>query len=159
MFPSGPKGEEFKEPPTINGRLRWQIVQLTDTTKEDTPIKGWMKDPSTGQPQQPVAEAGKEGEEGVAREGSKEEGMEEMVYRRGVYLDPNATLRDLRNGFVETRQTSLEHRMFLFLRSDILGDHFDISSEEGTRLAHIQGSLVQPQTMYIQSLPRSEFAM
>eukprot|EP00731_Ephydatia_muelleri_P025010 Em0017g93a len=155
LFPSGPKGEEFKEPPTMNGRLRWQIVQLTDSTKEDTPIKGKKKDPSPGQPQKPATEAGKEGEEHGTQEGSKEEGMEEVIYRRGVYLAPTATLRDLRNGFVETRQTSLEHRMFLFLRSDILGDHFDISSEEGTRLAHIQGSLVQPQTMYIQSLPRN----
>ena len=124
----------------MNGKLRWQIIQLTDSSKEDTPTKGQLV---------------REGEEPL-RQGGKDEGVEEVVYRRGVYLLPGTTLRDLRSGFVETRQTSSEHRMFLFLRSDVLGDQFDISSEVGTRLDHIRGSLIQPQTVYIQSLERSE---
>ena len=157
----------------MNGKLRWQIIQLTDSSKEDTPTKG-KKDPAASLPQKSGTDRAKKGEELPAEEGeelpskegeelpSKEgngEGMEEVVYRRGVYLGPGATLRDLRNGFVDTHQTASEHRMFLFLRSDILGDQYDISSETGTHLTNIRGSLVQPQTMYIESLARSAFGL
>jgi len=76
----------------------------------------------------------------------------EMIYKRGVYLDVDATMKDLRNGFIESNQLDAKDRIFQFLKSDVPGDYIEIDTEDEVMLAQIEHNLVQPKTFYIESL-------
>ena len=56
---------------------------------------------------------------------------EEYFYKRGVYLDMmNATLKDLRNGFIDTGQLDQQaNKYFQFLISDLPGDIVHIDND------------------------------
>lgn len=76
-----------------------------------------------------------------------------VEYERGVYLAPDASLKDLRNQFLESGQLEEQDGThFQFLRSDVPGDRIEVDTEDETLLCQIEDSLVQKRTMYIESI-------
>ncbi len=177
----GRDGQEgFKEPPVLNGRQRWQIIKLLSKDIDDQSVqKGKEVDRSTsaskvtfklGESQPEVLQASStsalnpdeeedgDGEGELARQRSSSTGqgsmekVTEMTYQCGVYLDTDATLKDLRNAFLDSNQLDTGDRFFRFLQSDIPGDCIDIEMEDEVMLAQIEGRLVQPWTLYIEAL-------
>ena len=86
------------------------------------------------------------------RNESEDDHMSEILYKRGVYLAPDATLKDLRNGFIELENLETNDRYFQLLRSDVPGDFIEIDTEEEVLLNQIEHTLVQPRTMYIENV-------
>ena len=86
------------------------------------------------------------------RSESADDHMTEILYKRGVYLTPDATLKDLRNGFIELEKLEGDDRYFQLLKSDVPGDLIEIDTEDETLLSQIEHSLVQPRTMYIENI-------
>ena len=78
--------------------------------------------------------------------------MIEEIFKRGVYLKPDSTLKELRNSFIDSIQLDSNDCTFRFLRSDVPGDFIDIDTEDKTLLSQIQHSLVLPATLYIESI-------
>ena len=78
--------------------------------------------------------------------------MVEEVFKRGVYLKPDSTLKELRNSFIDSNQLDSNDCTFRFLRSDVPGDFIEIDTEDKTLLSQIQHSLVLPATLYIESI-------
>ena len=88
-----------------------------------------------------------------------EDKCQEIVYRKGVYLDVNAVLKDLRNGFIDSKQLEPDNLLFQFLNSDMPGDYIPIDSEEDTLLAKIEPNLLTPKTLYMESVNNSKLYM
>lgn len=86
------------------------------------------------------------------RSESADDHMTEILYKRGVYLLPDATLKDLRNGFIEIEKLENGDRYFQLLKSDVPGDLIDIDTEDETLLSQIEHTLVQQRTMYIENI-------
>ena len=86
------------------------------------------------------------------RSESADDHMTEILYKRGVYLTPDQTLKDLRNGFIELETLENNDRYFQLLKSDVPGDFIEIDTEDETLLSQIEHSLVQPRTMYIENI-------
>ena len=78
--------------------------------------------------------------------------MSEIVYKRGVYLTPDATLKDLRNGFIEVENLEANDRYFQLLWSEFPGDFIEIDTEEEVLLNQIEHTLVRQRTMYIENV-------
>ena len=87
-----------------------------------------------------------------SRTESEDDHMTEIVYKRGVYLAPNATLKDLRNGFIEYENLESNDRHFQLLKSDVPGDFVDIDTEDEVLLSQIEHTMVQPRTVYIENI-------
>jgi len=152
----------FKEPPQLNGKQRWQIIQLLPEKDEreagsrppveletPSPPKAEKKDPKT---ENTASEAGLDEGQANSVSDDNETITIEMIYKRGVYLDVDATMKDLRNGFIESNQLDAKDRIFQFLKSDVPGDYIEIDTEDEVMLAQIEHNLVQPKTFYIESL-------
>ena len=86
------------------------------------------------------------------RSESADDHMTEILYKRGVYLAPDATLKDLRNGFIELEKLDHNDRCFQLLKSDVPGDIIEIDTEDETLLSQIEHRLVQERTMYIENI-------
>ena len=86
------------------------------------------------------------------RSESADDHMTEVLYKRGVYLTPDQTLKDLRNGFIELEKLENNNRYFQLLKSDVPGDFIEIDTEDETLLSQIEHRLVQPRTMYIENI-------
>lgn len=78
--------------------------------------------------------------------------MTEILYKRGIYLAPDATLKDLRNSFIEQEKLERNDCCFQLLKSDVPGDFIEIDTEEEVLLSQIEHSMVQPRTMYIEDI-------
>ena len=87
-----------------------------------------------------------------SRTESEDDHMTEVEYKRGVYLAPDATLKDLRNSFIEMEHLEFDDRYFHLLKSDVPGDIIDIDTEDETLLSQIEHTLVQQRTMYIENI-------
>lgn len=81
----------------------------------------------------------------------------ELTYRRGVYLPLDATLKDLRNKFVESGQLDQKDGIhFQFLLSDVPGDRIELDTEDDVLLCQIESSLLQKRTLFIEAIDPSE---
>lgn len=163
---------EFVEPEEMNGKRRWQIIQLIpESTKANSrirsPSRPAMSKQESPHQQQSIEmqlladktpgsndDNGNTSPSQQRRSESPQDGIVELVYRRGMYMSNEATLKDLRNKFIESCQAEEENRFFQFLCSDVPGDYIPIDAEEETKLTHLQSSnsLVQPQTLYMEQL-------
>ena len=153
---------EFKEPQKLNGNQRWEIIQLLPENDEREAVSRPPVDLETPSPLK-AKEEGSKTKEDIAPQAELDERqansvsddnetMIEVVYKRGVYLRADATLKDLRNGFVDSNQLDAKDRIFQFLKSDVPGDYIEIDTEDEVMLAQIEHNLVQPNTIYIESL-------
>ena len=87
-----------------------------------------------------------------SRTESEDDHMTEIVYKRGVYLVPDATLKDLRNSFIEQEKFELNERYFHLLKSNVPGDVIEIDTEDEVLLSQIEHTMVQSRTMYIENI-------
>lgn len=83
---------------------------------------------------------------------------EEIVYRKGIYLNSDATLKDLRNGFIDSGQLDKDDVYFKFLNSDIPGDYILIDDEEETLLTKLEPNLLFPRSVFIELVDKSELS-
>ena len=159
MFPKQKDStEDFQEPPELNGKLRWQIVQVLATKEEEQEARkvsfsiGDSKPELRGSVGSDMEHEASDKLPSHQMSHSDDEQMTEVVYKRGIYLSTNATLKDLRNAFIDSRQIEPEERMFQFLNSDVLGDSITIDTEDEVLLEQIEHRLVQHRTVYIETL-------
>jgi hypothetical protein len=80
--------------------------------------------------------------------------FEEIIYTKGVYLDKSASLKDLRNCFIESKQLESNLLYFQFLHSDTPGDLVSIDDEEEMKVSNLPSN---EQTIYIQSIDESKY--
>lgn len=120
--------EEFKEPDEIDGKLRWQLIQL---------------DPSSNQ---------RSGDSLSKPSQTGDDEVMEVVYRQGVYLGLEETLCDLRDAFIETDQLDQEDLYFLFLQSDVLGEYIEVESEKNVCLGGLDHAVLESRTIYIEPI-------
>ena len=150
MFPEQKEEQaEFKEPPQLNGKQRWQIIQLLFKNDEEG---GRVKSKSETKSKVKWHIASEEGlgDKHAMLAGDDNDTFTEVYYKQGVYLHPDATLKDLRNAFIDSNQLDAEDRMFCFLNSDVPGDYIVIDTEDEVMLSQIEHNLVQPRTLYIE---------
>lgn len=76
-----------------------------------------------------------------------------MQYHQGVYVDPDATLREVRDLFIETGQLELDRLLFQFLDPDSHNRFFSIEEEDAITLDSMKLKL--PRTLFIKSIPQS----
>ena len=93
----------FQEPEHSHRKFRWQLVQVEEVGGRG----GEGKEVEEGGEADEVEEERKVEEEGEEEEEEEEGGSEGeqavlVYYKRGVYLNSNATLKDLREGFLDT---------------------------------------------------------
>lgn len=81
---------------------------------------------------------------------------DEIIYRKGIYLDSDATLKDLRNGFIDSSQLDPDDIYFKFLNSDIPGDYISVDDEEEMILAKLEPNLIFPRSLFIELVDKSE---
>ena len=176
---------EFKEPSEMYGKHRWQIIRVISEgygspggVKDGETKRDGLESRESAMSPEMMTEANSSDKEGNGleeNEGNQQENKKpsqqekdalnsqerqeqaEMVYRRGIYLTPDATLKDLRNQFVDSKQMEQNAPYFQFLRSDVPGDRFDIETEDDILLSQIQDSLIQKRTLYIENIDSSKF--
>ena len=177
LFSSGTSVEDFKEPEQIGIKRRWQIIQIIPTSTEPSSIpRSPLPTTERLMPKQSIdlQEAGEnlkvesgievesiDGDEFEQRAQTPEtmqhsDGYQEVLYRKGIYLDSNATLKDLRNGFINSDQIDHKNRFFQFLNSDMPGDSIPIDNEEDVLLSKLESNLLSPKTIYIEPVNSSE---
>lgn len=148
---------ELKEPSKMEGKLRWQIIRIlseggTEGRKSSSLADRMIlesRDSSRPTSNPPPAQS--EGASPDKDTDTSSQDQTEMVYKRGVYLVPDASLKDLRNSFVETDQLDKETGLhFQFLNSDVPGDRIDVDTEDEILLCQIEDRLLQKRTMYIE---------
>lgn len=99
-----------------------------------------------------------ETENGKEKDTLSQHEQTELAYNGGVYLPLDATLKDLRNKFVDSEQLQ-DHNdgvHFQFLLSDVPGDRIELDTEDEVLLCQIESSLVQRRTLYIETIDPSE---
>ena len=175
LFSSGNSSEGFREPEQIGTKRRWQIIQLLASTGPSithSPITEQLK---TKQFKEEIMEGDKlKVESGIEVEsldsyesdsnvqknqtpGSiQSDRFQEIIFRKGIYLDNNATLKDLRNGFIDSFQLDAGNRFFQFLNSDLPGDSIPIDNEEEILLLKLEPNLLTPKTIYIEPVCSSK---
>ena len=155
------KVSDFEEPLEMNGQVRWQVIQVVSegeiTSATPTSVEESPRDKDRHGKRNISSEESKHNEkeitEGKSRDSSAKasDNAHEVVYRKGVYLFDDATLRELRNGFIETEQLdSKRGTHFQFLRSDVVGDKIDIETEDEVMLHQIEHSLTVEKTIFIE---------
>jgi hypothetical protein len=99
-------------------------------------------------------------EENAGKEGDSmthQHEQTELAYR-AMYLPSGATLKDLRNMFVESEQLDKKNGLhFQFLLSDVPGDKIELDTEDEVLLSQIESRLVQKRTLYIETIDPSEY--
>lgn len=138
---SSPAGT-FQEPEQLGSKLRWQIIQLVSVNKEQN---------------QPINKNDllsiEETELQIMLDQEQSDEFEEVVFLKGVYLESTATLKELRNVFVDSKQLEKGSLYFQFLLSDTPGDLIPIDDEEEMTLKRFED---QERTVYIQLISKSE---
>jgi len=167
LFPkarnSSGKIPDFEEPLQMNGQVRWQIIQVVSegeiTSSTPTALEGSPEENDRGGKRNDSYEKNKrdEKESNSGKSGDNVAGgsehAHEIVYKKGVYLFDDATLRELRNGFIETEQLDTKKgTLFQFLHSDVVGDKIDIETEDEILLNQIEHSLTVKKTMFIEMI-------
>ena len=153
---------EFKEPSKMDGRLRWQIVRILSEGGSEGRKSSSMADRMILESRDSSRPTSKPlPAEGAGRpekdEDTPTQDQTEMVYKRGVYLVPDASLKDLRNKFVDSEQLEKESGLhFQFLNSDVPGDRIEVDTEDETLLCQIEDRLLQRRTMYIEHIDPGE---
>lgn len=79
--------------------------------------------------------------------------LKQITYHQGVYVDPDATLREVRDLFIETGQLELDQLLFHFLDPNSHNRLFSIEEEDVITLDSLQLKL--PRTLFIKSIPAS----
>lgn len=153
---------EFKEPFEISGAYRWQIVRvLSDVGSEGR--KSDLTDRDGGitldsrESSRPVSKTPNPEPDGSDKDrdiqSHQDEEQTEMVYRGGIYLTADASLKDLRNQFINSEQLEEGDGLhFQFLKSDVPGDRIELDTEDEVLLCQIEESLLQKRTMYIETI-------
>ena len=153
MFPKQKEEQaEFKEPSQLNGMQRWQIIQLLFKNEKGSRLQVSVKPKSETKSKVKWQIASEEVLEDKHATSASDDNdtFTEVYYKQGVYLHPDATLKDLRNAFIDSNQLDAEDRMFCFLNSDVPGDYIVIDTEDEVMLSQIEHNLVQPRTLYIE---------
>ena len=153
---------EFKEPAQISGKLRWQVIQVV--VDERVPSRSPSSkerhevDVHVNAAERPLSVVSEESRnvhsKGEGEKMSENERVLELVYKLGVYLEPEKTLKDLRNAFIDSKQLNKQNLYFQFLRGDSPGDVIAIDTEEETELS----SLGARRTVYIEAISKGESA-
>jgi hypothetical protein len=178
LFPQKEADEDlFQEPSQAHTKLRWQVVQVvsqemgcvaletthkgeSDNESELFPSKVSfsfqaenqenMNEPKDKKSMEDEAQDATGGSGGLVSEGQGEDRAVMIVYRRGVYLNPDATLKDLRNSFLDSGQLEGKNRFFEFLMSDVPGDTIAIETEPETYLSKLESDFAEPRTIHFQ---------
>ena len=79
--------------------------------------------------------------------------LKQIRYHQGVYVDPDATLREVRDLFLETGQLEVDMVLFQFLDPDSHNRLFSIEEEDAITLDGMELKL--PRTLFIKSIPDS----
>ena len=79
--------------------------------------------------------------------------LKQIRYHQGVYVDPNATLREVRDLFIETGQLELDEQLFQFLDPDSHNRLFSIEEEDAITLDGMKLKLHR--TLFIKSIRQS----
>lgn len=149
--------DEGKEPRVMEERKE---IEAKEGGKESAKTEGGKASPEGGK-ESPGAEGGKESDTQTAQEVEVENSerethqleQTELVYRGGVYLPADATLKDLRNKFVDSEQLDCKDGLyFQFLLSDVPGDRIELDTEDEVLLCQIEGGLLQRRTLYIENI-------
>ena len=154
MFPKQKEEQaEFKEPPQLNGKQRWQIIQVlfkNDEKGSRPQVRVKSKSETKSKVNWQIASEEGLGDKHAVSAGDDNDTFTEVYYKKGIYLHPDATLKDLRNAFIDSNQLDAEDRMFCFLNSDVPRDYIVIDTEDEVMLSQIEHNLVQPRTLYIE---------
>ncbi len=179
LFSKDSSFHDFKEPEQIGTKRRWQIVQILPSVEPSMNIETPLPTPAEPVKNQQIKKITEEDklkvESGIeieSIEGDEElgqrddnqsvissapsDGYQEIVYKKGIFLDTNGTLKDLRNGFIDSSQIDSDYRFFQFLNSDMPGDYIPIDNEEDTLLSRLEPNLISPKTMYIETVDNSK---
>jgi hypothetical protein len=130
---------KFREPESLGEKQRWQIIQLKPINNKPRPLA--------------YDECSLHSELKVSYSDNTDE-FEEIIYTKGVYLDKSASLKDLRNCFIESKQLESNLLYFQFLHSDTPGDLVSIDDEEEMKVSNLPSN---EQTIYIQSIDESKY--
>ena len=168
----------------MNGKMRWQIIQvfsdsLADDNERNAVILEEEATPASrvafklGGTEEDLTKQNEASDSEIHVESDRLEEesedwhyeqppsvnteMSEMLYERGVYLDRDATLKDLRNSFIASEQLDSPDHIFQFLSSDVPGDFILIDTEDEIALAQIEHNLVQNRTLYIEAIDPGEY--
>lgn len=157
VFATSPVSEvgsavEFEEPLEMAGKLRWQMIRVLcegtkgNSVQERSALESGGSSRPSSQPQQ------------VEEEEDLSSQQTELVYPNGVYLSAEASLKDLRNEFVDSDQLEDSDGLhFQFLRSDVPGDRIELDTEDEVLLCQIEDSLVQKRTLYIECIDPGKY--
>ena len=171
LFSKDSNVDEFKEPELIGTKQRWQIIQIipssTPTSTTSPTLMMDSKDEEEMKEKEKLnVESGIEIESITSADETPEiyptpasmvtQVYQIIQYKKGVYMDRNASLKDLRNAFVDSKQLDDSNVYFQFLHSDTSGDYIAIDNEEETLLSSLEPNLQTPRTVYIESIKNSE---
>ena len=129
VFSSEVDTGEFQEPDEMGGKLRWQVILLEPLISDHQHSTISLSD---------------------------DEGVDEVTYRQGVYLEWTNTLADLRRAFIDTHQLDKEELTFCFLWSDVIGEHIDIAAESSLQLSKLGRAATRNRTVYIERVDPGE---
>lgn len=155
---------EFKEPQEMDGKFRWQIIRVLSEVGSEGRKSGLTdKDGcivlESRESSRPASKAHNPDVDSSDRDKGvpNQQDQTEIVYRRGIYLNNDATLKDLRNQFINSEQQEQEDGVhFQFLRSDVPGDRIEIDTEDEILLSQIEDNLLQRWTIYVESIDTCE---
>jgi len=86
----------------------------------------------------------------------KELALKQVPYHQGVYADPDASLRDVRDLFLETGQLESDQLPFQFLDLNSRNRLYAVEEEEVITLDSMELSARKlPRTLFIKSIPDS----
>ena len=142
--------EESRESEVQEGSQRSEGEEnLGSKMQEEKETKAESPENVTSQPQ----EADTEKSVDKDKDAVSQHEQTELAYRRGMYLPLDATLKDLRNKFVESEQLDQKDGLhFQFLLSDVPGDRIELDTEDEVLLCQIESSLLQKRTLFIEAI-------
>lgn len=148
---------EFKEPDKLGTKYRWQIIQLIPDSSKDTPSPPQSafderSKTATSQLSSKIDDDSFPEKNTKTSPGSERESFIKTEYWKGVYLEETATLKELRNEFIDSNQLEEENIFFQFLQSDTPGDFIPIDNEEDTKLTSV--NTVYKRTIYIECIDK-----
>ena len=136
MFPKQKEEQaEFKEPSQLNGKQRWQIIQLlfkNDEKGTRPQLRVKSKSETKSKVEWQIASEGL-GDKHAMSASDDNDTFTEVHYKKGVYLHPDATLKDLRNTFIDSYQLDAEDEEIAMTHAK----SYDILVPEGSKFHHI----------------------
>ncbi len=151
---------ELKEPAEMDGKLRWQIIRILSEGGSEGRKSSSLADRMIleSRDSSPTSKAlGTDRGDGPDKD-TQSLDQTEMVYKRGVYLAQDASLKDLRNQFLDSEQLEKKNGLhFQFLNSDVPGDRIELDTEDEVLLCQIEDRLLQRRTMFIEYIDSGEW--